>query len=58
MNKIRVYGWVWKDKHHDDCYIPSYTPGNHIPRGELLALVNPDDLPEYYTEWHIPEEKK
>ena len=53
-NKIRVYGWVWKNKRHEDeChYVPCYTPGNHIERGEMLALVDPKDLPDYYTEWH------
>ena len=53
VNKIRVYGWVWKNKRHEDeChYVPCYTPGNHIERGEMLALVDPKDLPDYYTEW-------
>ena len=51
---IRVHGWVWKDKQtEDDCYIPSYTPAQHVPRGELLALVDPADLhqPLENTKW-------
>jgi hypothetical protein len=51
---IRVYGWVWKDKQtEDDCYIPSYTPAQHVPRGELFALVDPADLhePLQNTKW-------
>lgn len=51
---IRVHGWVWKDKQsEDDCYIPSYTPAQHVPKGELLALVDPADLhePLQNTKW-------
>lgn len=52
---IRVWGWVWKDKRHEDecCYIPSYTPAGPMKNGELLALVHPDDLhePLKNTEW-------
>jgi hypothetical protein len=51
---IRVYGWVWKDKHWvDDCYTPSYTPALHVSRGELFALVDPADLhePLQNTKW-------
>lgn len=51
---IRVYGWVWKDKHWvDDCYTPSYTPAQHVTRGELFALVDPADLhePLQNTKW-------
>lgn len=55
---IRVWGWVWKDKRHEDgcCYLPSYTPAQHVPKGELLALVDPADLhlPLENTEWHTP----
>lgn len=51
---IRVHGWVWKDKQtEDDCYIPSYTPAQHVSKGELLALVDPADLhePLQNTKW-------
>lgn len=53
---IRVWGWVWKDKLHEDgcCYIPCYTPDLPSRRGELLALVHPNDLhqPLERTMWH------
>jgi hypothetical protein len=52
---LRVYGWVWKDKLHEDCfYVPSYTPAQHVERGELLALVDPADLhsPLENTKWY------
>jgi hypothetical protein len=53
---IRVWGWVWKDKRHEDecCYVPSYTPEQPMRNGELLALVHPDDLhePLKNTEWY------
>jgi len=54
---IRVHGWVWKDKMHDDCYVPSYTPAQHVLRGELFALVDPADLdrPLENTQWHYRE---
>lgn len=52
---IRVYGWVWKDKRHEDgcCYVPSYTPATPCKNGELLALVDPNDLnkPLENTHW-------
>lgn len=58
QNKIRVWGWVWKDKLYEDCYVPSYTPAQHVPRGELLALVDPNDLyqPLENTKWHYRTE--
>lgn len=59
QNKIRVWGWVWKDKLYEgDLYIPSYTPAQHVPRGELFALVDPNDLyqPLENTEWYTPKE--
>lgn len=52
---ISVYGWVWKDKRHEDgcCYVPSYTPATPYKNGELLALVDPKDLkdPLENTKW-------
>ena len=55
QKSIRVWGWVWKDKRHEDecCYIPSYTPAEPMKNGELLALVHPDDLhePLKNTKW-------
>lgn len=52
--EITVHGWVWKKKSEDDTYNPSYTPANHIPRGELYALVDPSDLinPLENTHWN------
>ena len=56
QKSIRVWGWVWKDKRHEDecCYIPSYTPAQQMKNGELLALVHPDDLhePLKNTKWY------
>jgi hypothetical protein len=44
---IRVHGWVWKDKRYEeDMYVPAYTPAQHVPKGELFALVDPADLHE------------
>ena len=55
---IRVWGWVWKDKVYDGCYIPSYTPAYPFKDGALLALVDPSDLhrPLENTDWHHPKE--
>ena len=35
QKSIRVWGWVWKDKRHEDecCYIPSYTPAQQMNNG-------------------------
>ena len=59
--KVRVWGWVWKEKRCEDgcCYLPSYTPAQHVPRGELLALVDPADLdsPLENTKWPNTEAK-
>ncbi len=50
---IRVWGWVWKNKRYEDCFVPSYTPEHAMKNGELLALVHPDDLvePLKNTKW-------
>lgn len=52
---IRVHGWVWKDRlHQDGCsYVPSYTPAEPYKNGELFALVDPADLhePLQNTKW-------
>jgi hypothetical protein len=62
MKKIRVVGWVWKDKLGEDgcSYIPSYTPAEPFQRGELFALVDPADLddPLENTEWYFPKVEK
>ena len=59
MKKIKVLGWVWKDRLHEDgcCYMPDYTPAAAYARGELLALVDPADLeqPLENTEWYTPK---
>lgn len=54
---IRVYGWVWKDKLHEDCYVPSYTPAQPCKAGQLFALVDPADLdhPLENTKWHMED---
>jgi len=41
---LRVRGWVWKNERCDGLYVPSYTPAQHVQRGELWALVDPQDL--------------
>jgi hypothetical protein len=50
---LRVYGWVWKHERCDGLYVPSYTPAQHVQRGELWALVDPKDLdqPLENTDW-------
>jgi hypothetical protein len=50
---LRVYGWVWKHERCGGLYVPSYTPAQHVQRGELWALVDPNDLdqPLENTDW-------
>jgi hypothetical protein len=50
---LRVRGWVWKNERCDGLYVPSYTPAQHVQRGELWALVDPQDLhqPLENTDW-------
>jgi hypothetical protein len=50
---LRVHGWVWKNERCDGLYVPSYTPAQHVQRGELWALVDPRDLhqPLENTDW-------
>ena len=57
--KLRVYGWVWKQDRGDGAYEPSYTPAQHVQRGELWALVDPQDLdqPLENTDWFAPQEQ-
>jgi hypothetical protein len=40
-------------------YEPSYTPAQHVARGELWALVDPNDLhqPLENTDWFAPTEQ-
>jgi hypothetical protein len=56
---LRVYGWVWKQDRGDGVYEPSYTPAQHVQRGELFALVDPKDLhqPLENTDWFAPQEQ-
>ncbi len=53
IKPIKVHGWVWKNTDEDGMYSPSYTPAQHVPRGELYALVDPKDLhePLKNTDW-------
>jgi hypothetical protein len=53
IKPITVHGWVWKKTAEDGMYSPSYTPAQHVPRGELYALVDPKDLiePLKNTDW-------
>ena len=56
---LRVRGWVWKHERCDGLYVPSYTPAQHVQRGELWALVDPNDLhqPLENTDWFAPQEQ-
>jgi hypothetical protein len=56
---LRVYGWVWKQDRGDGVYEPSYTPAQHVQRGELFALVDPNDLhqPLENTDWFVAQEQ-
>ena len=50
---VRIYDYVWpqRDEHKDDCvYACSYTPGHHLARGELLAVVHPSQLKNAYLQ--------
>ena len=51
--RIRIYDYVWpqRPEHRDDCvYACSYTPGLHLERGELLAVVHPRQLRNAYLQ--------
>lgn len=53
VEPVRVYDYVWpqRPEHKDDCiYACSYTPGHHLERGELLAVVDPQQLPSSYLQ--------
>jgi hypothetical protein len=50
---VRIYDYVWpqRDEHKEDCvYACSYTPGHHLARGELLAVVHPSQLKSAYLQ--------
>ncbi len=50
---VRIYDYVWpqRDEHKDECvYACSYTPGHHLARGELLAVVHPSQLKSAYLQ--------
>jgi hypothetical protein len=50
---VRIYDYVWpqRDEHKEDCvYACSYTPGHHLARGELLAVVHPSQLKNAYLQ--------
>jgi hypothetical protein len=49
---IRIFDYVWpqRDEHKEECvYACSYTPGHHLARGELLAVVHPSQLKNAYS---------
>jgi len=50
---VRIYDYVWpqRDEHKEECvYACNYTPGHHIARGELLAVVHPSQLISTYLQ--------
>lgn len=50
---VRIYDYVWpqRDEHKEECvYACSYTPGQHLARGELLAVVHPSQLKNAYLQ--------
>lgn len=50
---VRIYDYVWpqRDEHKEECvYACSYTPGHHLARGELLAVVHPSQLTNVYLQ--------
>ncbi|CAB5224377.1 hypothetical protein UFOVP393_65 [uncultured Caudovirales phage] len=50
---VRIYDYVWpqRDEHKEECvYACSYTPGHHLARGELLAVVHPSQLKNAYLQ--------
>jgi len=50
---VRIYDYVWpqRDEHKEACvYACSYTPGHHLARGELLAVVHPSQLISTYLQ--------
>jgi hypothetical protein len=50
---VRIYDYVWpqRDEHKDECvYACSYTPAQHLARGELLAVVHPSQLRDSYLQ--------
>jgi hypothetical protein len=50
---VRIYDYVWpqRDEHKEECvYACNYTPGHHLARGELLAVVHPSQLISTYLQ--------
>ncbi len=50
---VRIYDYVWpqREEHKDECiYACSYTPSQHLERGELLAVVHPSQLINTYLQ--------
>lgn len=50
---VRIYDYVWpqREEHKDECiYACSYTPSQHLERGELLAVVHPSQLISTYLQ--------
>jgi hypothetical protein len=50
---VRIYDYVWpqREEHKDECiYACSYTPAQHLERGELLAVVHPSQLISTYLQ--------
>jgi hypothetical protein len=50
---VRICDYVWpqRDEHKEECvYACNYTPGHHLARGELLAVVHPSQLISTYLQ--------
>lgn len=50
---VRIYDYVWpqREEHKQECvYACSYTPGHHLAKGELLAVVHPSQLKHSYLQ--------
>lgn len=48
---VRIYDYVWPQNEHfqNECvYACSYTPGQHLAKGELFAVVHPNELTNWY----------
>ena len=53
VEPVRIYDYVWPQRKRDkeDCsYACSYTPAQHLAKGELLAVVHPFQLKNSYLQ--------
>lgn len=45
---VRIYDYVWPQRPEHECtYSCSYTPAQHLAKGELLAVVHPSQINGY-----------